>query len=93
MIPVCWLATKKDTKVATVAKMVERTHGKRAVARQETKGNRKSGKGESRARWTCGVEKEATTSCTPLISRRDKQKVKKAASLVNLENTQNSNSK
>ena len=110
-----------DTKVAKVAKMGERAHGRRAVARKEAKGKRKVamekpenlGRVARQATMEHGVEKEATTFCTPLmkmtvktlkkqlamkkickrgvcwtkvkneqwqnvISRRDKQKVKKA---------------
>ena len=72
---------KEGTDVAKVAKMhtrEERTHGRRVVARKEAKGKRKVTKEKTKGLGLAvkqdtlhrGVEREATTSCTPLTKMK-----------------------
>ena len=71
------VGTAVGTTVAEVAKMEERTRGRRATERKAARGKTKGGKGETRACWTCGtqdtlqlgVEKVATEFCMPLKRR------------------------
>ena len=58
-----------------------RTHGRKAVARKEAKGNRKVarekperfGRVARQATLQRGVENEATTNCTPTVKTLEKQ--------------------
>ena len=43
-----------NEKVAKAARMEERTHGRKAAAREEAQGRREEAKGETRTCWTCG---------------------------------------
>ena len=69
------VGTIKGTKVAKVAKMEERIHGRMAVARKEAKVKRKVarekpehvGRVARQATMQRGVEKEAAPMCTPLM--------------------------